>query len=247
MEDSELTPSAGKTQSVARERVIVSVILAVVCGGVFAWLPYIVHIAIWSRLAPTEIIFEKDAYPTGISFLAAMSFGAAGLCADPLLELLSVGRVEYSRRYGPPKGDLNYPWKTKQVSVLLFWIAPVVLILIIYYMFSGYEVSNTDIVFRNGPLSSYQRAHWSDVNSIDAACFLNRNGFKEEFSIVINNDRINLQNIVFYQDGNIVTSKALKIAHLVSYYHITQINTAISDGCNSPDIQAVLRASRTSQ
>lgn len=246
MEDSELTPSPGKTQSVARERVIVSVILAVVCGGVFAWLPYIAHIAIWSRLAPTGIIFEKDAFPTAIAFLAAASFGAVGACADPLSELLLIGSSEYSCKYGPPESNFNYPWNIIQLNVLLFWIAPIVLILIIYYMFSGYEVSKTDIVFRNGPLSSYKRSHWSDVNSIDAACFMSRNGFVEQFSIVIKNDRINLGDIVFYDDGNIVTPKALKIARLVSYYHIRQINTAISDGCNSPDIKAVLRASRIS-
>jgi len=75
---------------------------------------------------------------------------------------------------------------------------------------------------------------------------MSRNGFVEQFSIVIKNDRINLGDIVFYDDGNIVTPKALKIARLVSYYHIRQINTAISDGCNSPDIKAVLRASRIS-
>jgi hypothetical protein len=65
-------------------RKTISIFMAILLGFVFFFLPYKVHVAVWSSLTTGNVLFEKSQFHLGVAAMAAMLFGSAGLCADPL-------------------------------------------------------------------------------------------------------------------------------------------------------------------
>jgi len=231
---------------VTRQRAFAMVALAFTFGAIFAYLPYKLHSIIWSRAGAGNALLQGSGFlimeTVALGVMAAGAFGAAGLCAIPLFERLSVGRAEYSRRYGPPKGGYNYPWRINQVNTFLFCVGPLVLIMTLWYLCDGYRISAESIVFRRGPFDSIHRSHWNQVTAIDADCLYDRNGFIEDFTLVTGKYRLSLGETEFEQYGDSVTVTAMKIAELVSRNNIRRINVYEVRGCHSPDISAIVKA-----
>ena len=224
-------------------RKTISIFMAILLGFVFFFVPYKAHVAVWSSLATGDVLFEKNPFHLGLAVMAAMFFGSAGLCADPFFEWLSVGRAEYWRRYGPPQPGFNYPWEIGNVQMMMIIFAPLLTIWISFYLFDGYEITDQEIIFRQGPFSSFHRDNWGQVRSIDAHCFHDRYGFVERFSIVMNSNEIDLGNVVFHRYSGRITPEAHSIEHLMSVNKMYHVNTYISRGCNSPDIAEISRLS----
>ncbi len=241
MSDAQLAPKQAAHTLLSSRRAIVSVFMVILCGSVFFFLPYKIHESIWSRLAPDDLLFEKNGFPIATSAMAAIVFGAAGLCADPFLERLCAGRGEYLRKYGPPISGFNYPWEIQRVKYFFSIIAPIMTFSLVWYMFDGYEISDRIIKVRQGPFDSFRQIHWDQVNSIDVFCFKSRHsGFLERFSINTAFNDIDLGHIVFDEYGNSVTSEARGIERIMTVNHIYNINAEISPGCHSPDITEIL-------
>lgn len=218
-----------------------SAFTTILLAFVFFFLPYKVHVAVWSSLTTGNVLFENSQFHLGLAAMAAMLFGLAGLCADPFFEWLSVGRAEYWRRYGPPKPGLNYPWNIGNIQMTMFIFAPLLTMLVIFYLFDGYEITDREIIFRQGPFSSFHRDNWGQVRSINAHCFRDRYGFVERFSIVTNSNEIGLGTVVFGTYSDEITPEARSIEHLMSVNNMYHVNTYISRGCNSPDIAEISR------
>ncbi len=226
------------------QRTVVAVVVALVFAAVFAFLPYEMHRIIWSNIAPPDTLIRGTGFPsmavTSVGVTAAVSFGAAGLCAAAFLERMRLGLAEYSRRYGAPRGGLYYPWKIDRINFFIFWIGPVSALLMVWYMFDGYEISDRSIYSRAGPLDTCHQYSWLEVRGLDLYCYRVRSGLLESIDISVGSKKIDLGETVFDEYGDTVTSKAKMLAGIVSKYGIRQINVYQDRECHSPDINAIL-------
>ena len=243
---SNLTPSLVPAAKVNSRRVNLSICLAIASGLGFVYCIFKLHDIIWQHYAPPDTIIRGDGFLRPLTVImgvtAAFSVGAAGLCALPLFDRLRLGYTEYSRTYGPPGPNLNYPWRIDRVTTLLFWIGPLMVLLALWYMFEGYAISPELIVYRQGPISTFSRIPWSKIKSIDISCFEDRRGFLEDFVIFTNRDKLDLGMMNFDIYGKDITPVGRNIANLVAQYHIRSVNGHIVQGCHSPDISAIFQA-----
>jgi len=244
--NSALNQTEAETQGVSRRRAVISPMLAVAAGAVFAYLPYKIHSIIWTLVAPNNTLLQGDSFFPPFTWMvgvtSAVFFGSLGLCADPLLECIRIGYKRYLLRYGAPNKSLNYPWKLDQIAVFIFFVGPISLLLTGFYLCNGYDISDKVISFRSSPFAPFYRMPWREVQSIDIDCFIADRGLAENFTIISNNHKASLGDVSFDEYGHEMTAQGVTLARFVLNNHIHRISYSLTPGCQSADVLAIFKA-----
>lgn len=243
-----MTTSSDTSRPMLSRCATASAILALVFSAVFTYLSYQPRTSIWSHVYQSNTLIEgsgTSSYTSfGVGFTAAFAFGGIGLCILPFLERVFVGRSEYLRRYGPPASGLSYPWKIPRISFFIYVIGPIFVLLCLWYTFHGFKISLNQIVYRNGPLDSFHRSSWTEIQSVDAFCSSDKSGFSERFILHTITSNISLGEIKFAEYGFTGTRPDVNFAKIVSRYHIHRINYYVEQGCSSADIRLISSAAK---